>query len=150
MIYFAQRQSDSAIKIGFSLNIMNRLQQLKYEHGKLTLLGWYPGDRDLEKELHKDFFRARIEGEWFRPVPSLKDYIRDNSWDIAPEKFPKTILDVVKARQETVKYIRQLETENLELKKRLKIIQGLAIGTVSMRILDDNGNEIEDYEDIFK
>lgn len=76
VVYFIQR-GDGPIKIGYSKNPKGRLSALQTGiPERLTLLGVVPGGKAREQELHREFGRTRIQGEWFHPSPSLLDFIR--------------------------------------------------------------------------
>jgi hypothetical protein len=75
-VYFAQRGEDGPIKIGMSKHPISRVKDLGAASAEgLRLLGVVPGGRRQEVELHTMFSGARLNGEWFRPVLHLKDYI---------------------------------------------------------------------------
>lgn len=79
-VYFAQRRQHGLIKIGYSRNVANRLQQMGAK-----MLGVVPGDRVTEKELHKRFDHLRARGEWFRPGDDLLTYIRTEAQGHKPD-----------------------------------------------------------------
>jgi hypothetical protein len=60
----------SFIKIGSSMNPNRRAKELG-----LRLLHIEPGGLVREHELHQQFWRARLDREWFLPSPDLLDYI---------------------------------------------------------------------------
>jgi len=63
-IYFLS--ADRKIKIGFSKNLRQRIQQLKCASMlDVSLLGWMTGDRPLEKAILIAASAHRIKGEWF-------------------------------------------------------------------------------------
>jgi len=79
MIYFIQAGKNGPIKIGQTNNgIEERIAQLQtgcpYE---LRLLWCYNGDGYTEQVVHDLFKHERIRGEWFRPSPSILEFIRD-------------------------------------------------------------------------
>lgn len=74
MIYFIQDESTLLIKIGFTEhNPENRLRSLQTgSAGRLILLFVFTrGSRDYEKRIHSCYCDARVNGEWFRPVPGI-------------------------------------------------------------------------------
>ena len=77
-IYFVQSNGeDGPVKIGYTANdAMKRVAELAsgspYETALLLDL---PGDRALEKALHKRFAADRIRGEWFRLSDCLRWFI---------------------------------------------------------------------------
>jgi alpha-L-fucosidase len=75
-VYFAQR-SDGLIKIGWAWSgqVQRRVWSLgsyrNPQHLRSRLLVYWPGDREVEAHIQRMFAYARVEGEWFRPVPDL-------------------------------------------------------------------------------
>lgn len=77
-VYFVQPENDSAgpIKIGFSVDIRKRLQQLNVSNiARLRVLAEMPGTVSDEAALHRRFDAHRLHGEWFSPVPELLELI---------------------------------------------------------------------------
>ena len=85
VIYFIQRASDKAIKIGFSYRLRDRMYGIKAEaRDSLEILCIIDGGRPRETSLHKQFSESRLDGEWFSPCKSLLEYIsslKDESID---------------------------------------------------------------------
>ncbi len=82
MIYFIQDDSILNIKIGHTAanDAGERLRALQTgSPSGLVLLYSMPGGPDLEKQLHQRFAEARVQGEWFRPVPYLIRFILDHA-----------------------------------------------------------------------
>lgn len=77
-VYFAQRASDGAIKIGFSSEVPRRLIEVRKKvKCKITLLGTSDGGSATERRLHRRFTHLHIDGEWFTPGDDLLAFIRD-------------------------------------------------------------------------
>ena len=78
-VYFIrEKRPNGCIKIGFAdNNVLARLLALQTGiQNVLEIAGLILGaDRGVERELHCQFSRARVRGEWFRPAPDLLDYI---------------------------------------------------------------------------
>ncbi len=77
-IYFVGTSDSSFVKIGFSTKPRRRfleLGALRPSPFALDLLGWIPGDRALEAELHERFKVERDNGEWFKFSERLKAFI---------------------------------------------------------------------------
>ena len=73
MLYFIQRPSDGAIKIGFSNSFKQRMTQLRGEHKEeMRVLGVVKGDREDERMLHAIFVDLNISGEWFRDDEEIR------------------------------------------------------------------------------
>lgn len=76
LVYFATADGSDSIKIGFSTSLKRRLRQLECAGGRsIRLLVAVRGTRDDESVTHQQFKHARLDGEWFRPVPDLVLYI---------------------------------------------------------------------------
>lgn len=64
------------IKIGFAIDIRVRMRALQGAMPwPLMLLGSMEGDTDKERELHQQFGRLRMQGEWFARGHELLEYI---------------------------------------------------------------------------
>lgn len=64
------------IKIGFAVDVRVRLRALQGAMPwSLQLLLAIEGDVDKERELHRQFARLRMEGEWFARGHELLEYI---------------------------------------------------------------------------
>lgn len=75
VVYFVERESDRAVKIGVTKNLSTRLGELKRQHGKIKLLGIIKGGLVREKILHWVFEGARLDGEFFTPDAELLELI---------------------------------------------------------------------------
>jgi hypothetical protein len=75
-IYFVQAGPGGPIKVGWTLDIEQRLGSLRVDNPEeLTLLATAHGGLDVEQRLHQIFESTRIRGEWFRPSPKLMELI---------------------------------------------------------------------------
>jgi len=75
-VYFVLSVMARAVKIGKSVNPLNRLQVLQVGHpGELRMLAMQDGDERLERSLHIRFVKYRITGEWFRYEGEVRSYI---------------------------------------------------------------------------
>jgi len=96
-IYFILNSDSYAIKIGRASNVEKRLQSLQTSSPvTLQVLKVIPvvslkKAQEVETYLHAKFAHLRMNGEWFRAVPQLKDYIAccdashfDNSLSVEP------------------------------------------------------------------
>jgi len=72
-VYFIQSIIGGPIKIGYTTEeVRRRLAALQTGNPhKLKILAWIHSPRTREAELHAQFAHARLEGEWFSPVPEL-------------------------------------------------------------------------------
>lgn len=71
-VYFIE--AGPYMKIGFSDNPIQRASTVTHTgkrpddlplNAEADLIGWVPGDRKLEREMHKAFAKIRVAGEWF-------------------------------------------------------------------------------------
>lgn len=82
VVYFVQRESDGAIKIGYSARLHYRLYNLKSVAGEaLKILSIFDGGQQAEKEMHALFDNFRLSGEWFEPRREILEYIETRSED---------------------------------------------------------------------
>lgn len=74
LVYFVEMGKDGPIKIGFCGGaFIGRARALQtFSPYDLYLLGHLPGGPDLEAELHREFSRDRLRGEWFKPSASVR------------------------------------------------------------------------------
>lgn len=74
--YFVQGQNTRNIKIGKSRNVGDRFCALQTASGEpLKLLFTIPDN--VEKELHRKFYKHRLHGEWFMPSQPILDFIEE-------------------------------------------------------------------------
>lgn len=90
-LYFLRRIEDGLIKIGWSQNIIQRLDALYQEHGPLEILAIVPGGPVVEKAWHDWYKDLKEQGEWFRPEEDLmmwfderKDMLLADHWPDEP------------------------------------------------------------------
>lgn len=84
MIYFLRKPDGSAIKIGTTIRLGERLRQLAVEHGPgLEVLAVVEGSFEKECALHRQFAHLRTVGEWFEPGDDLLGFIVSDGkpWD---------------------------------------------------------------------
>lgn len=75
-VYVARRLKDDALKIGFSSDVVRRLQELrKYDRTPVELVAMVPGKKPDELRLHKKFQTRRLAGEWF--AANVDDVVRE-------------------------------------------------------------------------
>lgn len=76
VVYFIQRPSDGAIKIGISESLKQRMSRLGDKHKEnMGIIRVIEGGRKEERMLHERFADLRFHGEWFRADQKLMDYI---------------------------------------------------------------------------
>lgn len=77
VIYFVYNQETQLIKIGVTINLTNRLVELRGDYRQIDLLGVMPGSFTEKTALHRRFARQRIRRtDWFRDSPELRAYIQ--------------------------------------------------------------------------
>ncbi len=79
MVYFIREGDAGNIKIGFTLDDINkRVADLQTGCSQeLIVLHLIDGESSKEREIHEQFSHLRIRGEWFRPDPELIEYIEE-------------------------------------------------------------------------
>jgi len=71
-IYFIQMGEIGPIKIGFTKDVKKRLFFLQTATPySLRLLCVFPGNEEMEREIHTCLGDIRLRGEWFLPHPFL-------------------------------------------------------------------------------
>lgn len=80
-VYVIQGEGGGPIKIGFTArNVHARLEELqKGSPVRLVLLRALPGERALERDLHRRFAAYRLHGEWFHPADEILAYAKEGS-----------------------------------------------------------------------
>jgi hypothetical protein len=77
LTYFIRVRGMGDIKIGKSNQVRVRLRSLFTAASRgLDLVACYPAPIEHEKELHAEFERLRLCGEWFRPGAELLTHLR--------------------------------------------------------------------------
>ncbi len=75
-IYFYLRDTDNAVKIGWTSDIFRRNKEIRKESScqdaQLVLLASFPGDKPDELRMHAKFEHLKIEREWFRYEGDLR------------------------------------------------------------------------------
>lgn len=66
MVYVVRDDAMGRVKIGTSLNPLQRLRDLQTgSSSPLRLLALFPGGRWAEQQFHKNHADRRLDGEWF-------------------------------------------------------------------------------------
>lgn len=80
-VYFVQGKSSRRVKIGFTTKEPKvRLCQLQVGSSeKLTLLGAFYGNEDVEQFTQSRWRSQHVHGEWFEESPELLEFIRRES-----------------------------------------------------------------------
>lgn len=73
-VYFIS--NGEAIKIGWSEDVDRRLVELQVGSPvPLTIVGKFSATFAEEQETHRKFQHLRLQGEWFRDVPELHEFL---------------------------------------------------------------------------
>jgi len=77
VVYFIIRRGMPGVKIGTTTNLSKRLSELQSSTPDyLFVFGTLPGDKVVEKILHKKFATNRIRGEWYEFTPEMKRFVK--------------------------------------------------------------------------
>lgn len=77
-VYFMRINGRGPVKIGFAVNVSNRLKSHKAaNHGTLVIVAAMRGTLKSEKQLHARFAKLRVKGtkEWFKFSGDLKTFV---------------------------------------------------------------------------
>jgi hypothetical protein len=76
VIYVARRDSDGAVKIGFTSDIERRMKELrKGVSYQVTFVFGVVGDKLDEGRLHRRFAADALGDEWFRFSPAVEQWL---------------------------------------------------------------------------
>jgi hypothetical protein len=84
LIYFIQAKASGPIRIGSTIDLASRFADHSKAIGSpVCVLGVVRGLRPEEIAIHHRFHHLRLQGEWFRDAPELREYISSNAvrWD---------------------------------------------------------------------
>lgn len=95
-LYFMQRQSDAAVKIGRSVDVTTRSKTLKAIFGNLEVLVIKRGAGVLESTVHDALQDARLPAvdggsarEWFKPTADVMNFVDVLRGTLPLKSFPK-------------------------------------------------------------
>ena len=69
-------RSANGLKIGYTKDLTQRLQNLRTADPDLTLIMSFPGDQQTEKAIHRRLQSDRLNGEFFRDNPQVLAVLR--------------------------------------------------------------------------
>ena len=75
-VYFIETHDGAFVKIGYSIDLPQRFDQLGVMMPGLRLIGYVPGTRRMEGRLHRRFDAHRERGEWFRQASEIREFLR--------------------------------------------------------------------------
>lgn len=64
------------IKVGFTTDPKRRKGDYRHGPFPIEMIGFWEGDKEDEKEFHRDYAEFRIKGEWFIPTEELMEGIQ--------------------------------------------------------------------------
>lgn len=109
-IYFIRHAG--LVKIGYSHDLRARISAImrSIPSNDVTLIGYMPGDRDVEAHLHQVFAEHRFSGEWYFFAPSIVDFARlVLTEDLPPaEVAPRPAVKRTESRSEREKVAQEL------------------------------------------
>ncbi len=97
-VYFVERRSDKAIKIGRAVDVYKRIASFKTVAQDVVLLGFISGDAKKERGLHRQFESHRIAREWFAPHPSIYNFIIDYAIEALPSEEQAEMREYIEDR----------------------------------------------------
>ncbi len=116
-VYFVEAVGTGLVKIGLSADPMKRVGSLRIACPvDIVVRAIVPGDRDLERSLHRRFAQHWARGEWFRMTPDIVSFMdqteapivvartfpmRDRNVNYYPEDFRRLCEFVVRVRSMT-------------------------------------------------
>lgn len=104
-IYFVQQETAGPIKIGLAKDVLKRLDGLLNGSAcDLHLRAVVPGDRAVERELHRRFSGHHVRGEWFNPHAEILAFI---------EGVPKALLRDLKLRKRQRKPLTKAQAKKI-------------------------------------
>ena len=114
MIYFVIAEGTDRVKIGFAVNVKNRLICATFCPFPLRILCEFSSSLMCEDDVHLSLREFRVHREWFRASPlilELAEMISSGS-----EEKTNTAIEILRKR---------LEVEKIEEKKRRKVVQDI-------------------------
>ncbi len=99
-VYFIETADGGFVKIGYSIHVPRRFDEIGVLLPGLRLIGYMPGTMATERWLHGKFAALRERGEWFRHTEDLRGFIT-NLGLIEPPKpkpLPPPVMEQRKIR----------------------------------------------------
>lgn len=100
MIYFVRDPVTTLVKIGYSMNVLTRVEGLRSKYWKGLFVEFLrDGDRKEEKRIHAIFSEKRKHGEWFEWDDKMEEFRQDG---ITPTKaIPESVNKNISMPRET-------------------------------------------------
>lgn len=93
-VYFLRTVDGRFVKIGYTTNLRVRITALTGSPIDVELIGWIPGSRRLEAELHRQFIVHHEVREWFRWCDEIEAFLKSCSLKClseAPERVHRNL-----------------------------------------------------------
>lgn len=85
------------VKIGYSADPLTRMTSITSKSAKrpldikagdsVDLLGWIPGDRDVERQMHMRFAHHYFNGEWFYDADDYDEFLASHEFAALPHEL---------------------------------------------------------------
>jgi hypothetical protein len=104
-VYFIQSGLHGPIKIGYTVDVVDRLADLQIGSPTLLrLIATTPGGFAVERQWHQRFADERLLGEWFAPSDRLLATIKEGARSVVPQIHEKRVSDRRKPRMPPGRY----------------------------------------------
>jgi hypothetical protein len=95
-VYFIETHDGAFVKIGYSIHVPRRFDEIGVLLPGLRLIGHMPGTMATERWLHGKFAMDRERGEWFRHTDEVRRFI--SVLGLIPAAAPEPIVEAIKPR----------------------------------------------------
>lgn len=119
--YFLSNNINDLIKIGFSVDIEKRIQNMTSTLPFVEIECLFYIEGDYELDLHKHFKDKRIMGEWFDIKGITKDQVLEILVDL-PAKCPQSYIKTLKQRHIHKSYHNYIDSLNYNEAKYLNYL----------------------------
>lgn len=148
MLYLIE--SGDYYKIGYSINVKNRMHSYSTNNPNYKLLDQCIGNETTERLLHEKLKHLRVKGEWFQKDPevlSVWGFYKVICCEVSKsEEVLNSISDIIKNLKKEIsshiKTITKQEEEISELKSQLS--QSLDINGKRLNKIDESYSEIKE------
>ena len=110
-VYFIETHDGAFVKIGYSIHVPRRFDEIGVMLPGLRLIGYMPGTMATERWLHAKFAAHRERGEWFRHNEDVSRFIANLGLIPPPEPKPVPEPEPMETKR-TLKKPTEKPTEN--------------------------------------